>query len=65
MKYIVLLLPLLLCNCASVHQEQGWFPAPGMHEDGQDRTNTKYNQMDSSDGSHDPTAKVKVWGAVY
>jgi len=40
-------------------------PPPGLDADAQDRYNTKYNMMDSSDGSSDPTAEVKIWGAVY
>jgi hypothetical protein len=36
-----------------------------MSEDSQDRTNTKYNLMDSPDGRKDPNANIKVWGATY
>lgn len=61
-------LPLVLCSCASVQVDNdryGFFPTPGMQEDAQDRINTKYNLLDSSDGSKDPNANIKVWGATY
>ena len=70
MKLIVLLVPVIFCSCSTVqvdssNSKYGFYPKPGMNEDAQDRTNTKYNLMDSSDGSKDPTANIKVWGATY
>ena len=46
-------MPLVLCSCTTVKETNnyGFFPKPGMDEDSQDRNNTKYNIMDSSDGS--------------
>jgi len=60
-------MPLVLCSCTTVKETNnyGFFPKPGMDEDSQDRNNTKYNIMDSSDGSRDPNANIKVWGATY
>lgn len=61
-------IPFVLSSCANVQVDNdryGFFPGPGMDEDGQDRNNTKYNLMDSPDGMKDPTANVKVWGATY
>ena len=65
---VIALLSLGLCSCSTVsvnNDRYGFFPKPGMSEDSQDRTNTKYNMMDNSDGSRDPNAKINVWGAVY
>lgn len=42
-----------MISCANVDKVQGkegWFPV-GMDEDSQDFYNTKYNMMDTSDGS--------------
>ena len=67
MKKLIWLLPLALVGCSSVNSDNnyGFNPGPGMHEDGQDRNNTKYNMMDSADGRRDPNANVKLWGATY
>ena len=67
MRILVLILPMIVCSCANVNENNryGFFPKPGMSEDSQDRNNTKYNLMDSPDGCKDPNAKVRVWGAVY
>lgn len=67
MNKLVLLVPFMLCSCASVKENNnyGFFPRAGMQEDAQDFPNTKYNMMDSSDGSEDPNANIKVWKAVY
>jgi hypothetical protein len=66
MNKLVWLMPLVLSSCASLDEDNryGFLPGPGMHEDAQDFP-TKYNQMDSSDGSQDPNAKLKIWGATY
>ena len=66
--FVFILLPIFLCSCSSVNvnnDRYGFFPGPGMNEDSQDRNNTKYNLMDSPDGSKDPNAKINVWGANY
>jgi hypothetical protein len=54
-----------LQGCASVNEgnNYGFDARPGMQEDS--ITNTKYNLMDSPDGSRDPNANVRVWGATY
>jgi len=36
----------------------------GMREDSQDY-NAKYNMMDSPDGSKNPNAQVRIFGATY
>lgn len=56
-----------LCSCASVqdHNKHSFVLPPGMDTDAQDRHNTKYNMMDSSDGSKDPTASANIWGTTY
>jgi len=36
-----------------------------MAEDSIDWGYNKYNMMDSPDGSDDPNAKIKIWGAKY
>lgn len=65
--YILMLMSLVLCSCTTVNETNnyGFLPKPGMNEDAQDRNNTKYNLMDSADGSQDPNAYIKVWGAKY
>jgi len=69
MKFVsICTIPLVLCSCSTTRVENdryGFFPKPGMSEDSQDRTNTKYNLMDSPDGRRDPNANIKVWGATY
>lgn len=58
----------MISSCSTVtvkNDRYGFIPGPGMSEDGQDRYNTKYNLMDSPDGSKDPTANLKVWEANY
>lgn len=58
---------LALCSCSTTKDSgsYGFFLHPGMDEDAQDRNNTKYNLMDSSDGMKDPTANLKIWGTKY
>lgn len=67
MNRLVVLIPLIFSSCANVKEDNryGFFPGPGMSEDAQDFPNTKYNMMDSTDGSQDPSANIKVWGATY
>jgi len=68
MKLILLGVPLVISSCANVkidNDRYGFLPGPGMDSDSQDRNNTKYNLMDSSDGKQDPSANVKVWGVTY
>ena len=66
---MLLLLPVVMCSCASttVNDRHGFLPGPGMTEDSQDtyRTNTKYNLMDSPDGRRDPNGRINVWGCTY
>ena len=48
-----ILIVFFMISCANVDKVQGkegWFPV-GMDEDSQDFYNTKYNMMDTSDGS--------------
>lgn len=65
MRLILTCLPLVLGSCTSIKVENdryGFFPKPGMSEDAQDRYyNSKYNLMDSSDGSGDPNAQLEVF----
>lgn len=59
-------LAFILMGCASVDkvgEKEGWFPN-GMSEDAQDYP-TKYNMMDSQDGSRNPNAQVNVFGVQY
>lgn len=67
MKRLILLVPLILTACANLNEQNnyGFNPGPGMQMDGQDRSNTKYNLMDSQDGMKDPNEKVKIWGTTY
>ena len=62
MKAAIILISFLFCSCASYKQsDEGFFPAPGMDSDSQDRYNTKYNLLDSSDGSEDPNAQINIF----
>lgn len=68
MKILYAIVPLALSSCASVNNNFTYNKSigPGMSGDAQDRYyNTKYNMMDSSDGSQDPTANIKLWGVKY
>jgi hypothetical protein len=59
-------LAFLLMGCSTTSQvskDQGWLPS-GMAEDAQDYP-TKYNMMDSPDGSKNPNAQVNIFGATY
>ena len=59
-------LAFLLMGCSTTSQvgeNQGWLPS-GMAEDAQDYP-TKYNMMDSPDGSKNPNAQVNIFGATY
>ena len=60
------LLSFFLMGCSTTSQvgkDQGWLPS-GMAEDAQDYP-TKYNMMDSPDGSKNPNAQVRIFGATY
>ena len=60
------LLSFFLMGCSTTSQvgkDQGWLPS-GMAEDSQDYP-TKYNTMDSPDGSKNPNAQVNIFGATY
>ena len=67
MKIILLGLPFILCSCANIneHNNYGFSPGPGMSEDAQDRNNTKYNLMDSTDGQNDPNAHIDIWKTKF
>jgi hypothetical protein len=61
-----ILMTFFFVGCASVSQvgkNERWF-ANGMSEDAQDYP-TKYNTMDSPDGSRNPNAQVNIFGATY
>jgi hypothetical protein len=52
------------CSTTSqVSKDQGWLPS-GMAEDAQDYP-TKYNIMDSPDGSKNPNAQVNIFSVTY
>ena len=53
-------------GCASVDkvgEKEGWMPS-GMSEDAQDYP-TKYNMMNSPDGSKNPNAQVNIFRLHY
>jgi len=61
-----ILLTFFFIGCASidkVQEKEGWFPA-GMDEDGQSFHNSKYNMMDTSDGSRG-NSDIKVFRLEY
>jgi len=62
---LLLFAVIALQGCASVNENNnyGFGARPGMQEDS--ITNTKYNLMDSQDGSKDPNARIKIWRATY
>jgi hypothetical protein len=62
-----ILLTFFFIGCASidkVQEKEGWFPT-GMDEDNQSFYNSKYNTMDSADGSKSPNAQVNIFGVTY
>lgn len=63
--FLFLFVIIALQGCASVSEKNnyGFGAKPGMQEDS--INNTKYNLMDSQDGSKDPNARVEIWGATY
>lgn len=67
MKTILLGLPFIFCSCANINEgnNYGFSPGPGMSEDAQDKSNTKYNLMDSSDGQNDPNALINIWKTEF
>jgi dolichyl-phosphate-mannose--protein O-mannosyl transferase len=60
-----LLLCFIMMGCANTQTSyrEGFMPS-GMAEDAQDYP-TKYNMMDSPDGSKNPNAQVNIFGATY
>jgi hypothetical protein len=59
-------LAFLLMGCSTTSQvskDQGWLPS-GMAEDAQDYT-TKYNMMDSPDGSNNPNVQANIFNIKY
>jgi hypothetical protein len=64
LAWVFLAFILMGCSTTSqVRKEQGWFPS-GMAEDAQDYP-TKYNMMDSPDGSRNPNIQDNIFGVVY
>lgn len=64
MKLIFIPIMLMgLSSCSNV--SQGPYGKDNMAEDSIDWGYNKYNMMDSSDGSGDPNARIKIWGAKY
>ena len=51
------------CANTQTSYREGFMPS-GMAEDAQDYP-TKYNMMDSPDGSKNPNAQVRIFGATY
>ena len=62
---LLLLLNFCLIGCANTYHigQKDSIPI-GMSEDAQDYP-TKYNMMDSPDGSNNPNAQVNIFGATY
>ena len=56
-------LPFIMCSCSTVSHDP--YTKNNMAEDSIDWGYNKYNMMDSPDGSNDPNAKIKIWGAKY
>ena len=59
-------LAFLLMGCSTTSQvgkDQGWLPS-GMAEDAQDYP-TKYNMMDSPDGSNNPNVQANIFNIKY
>lgn len=63
MKWMLISLPFIVCSCSNV--SPGPYTKNNMAEDSIDWGYNKYNMMDSPDGSDDPNAKIKIWGAKY
>ena len=64
--FLIILSGIILASCVSVNNDRnGFFPQPRNQEDNISWEYNKYNLMDSPDGSTDPTAKIKIWGATY
>jgi hypothetical protein len=62
---LLLLINFCLVGCANTnHIGQKDYVQSGMNEDAQDYP-TKYNMMDSQDGSKNPNAQVRIFGATY
>lgn len=60
---ILVFLSTVLVSCSSV--KQGPYSKNNMAEDSIDWGYSKYNLLDSPDGSNDPNARIKIWGAKY
>jgi hypothetical protein len=59
-------LAFLMMGCSTTSQvskDQGWLPS-GMAEDAQDYP-TKYNMMDSPDGSNNPNVQANIFNIKY
>lgn len=62
MRIFYILISFIFCSCSITEKrEDGFFPNSGLDEDAQDRSNTKYNLLDSNDGSQDPNINTTVF----
>lgn len=61
---IIILLSSILSSCSTTDGVKYSF-LPTNQEDNINWEYNKYNLMDSSDGSKDPNAKIKIWRATY
>ena len=62
---IFTLLSITGCANIPVYKSEGFIPNPSMSEDAQDFYNSKYNLMDSNDGSNDPTASATIFNKKF
>jgi len=60
---ILVAMSTIFVSCSSV--KQGPYTKNNMAEDNIDWGYSKYNLLDSPDGSNDPNARIKIWGAKY
>ena len=64
LAWVFLAFVLMGCSTTSqVGKDEGWLPT-GMTEDAQDYP-TKYNMMDSPDGSRNPNIQDNIFGVTY
>jgi hypothetical protein len=65
MRYFLLgIICMSLASCATVDSNRREELPRGNKQNSNYQYN-KYNLLDSPDGSKDPTAKIKIWGATY
>lgn len=63
LAFIALAFMLMGCATTQTSYREGFMPS-GMSEDAQDYP-TKYNLMDSPDGSKNPNGQVNIFGITY